>query len=389
MSEWREVTLGDYAKVLGGYAFKSKDFSSFGDYPVIKIKNVASGSLDMSDCQYVSSTVAERASRFKAENKDILIAMTGSHITQPSSMVGRVTRYNSNAEAYINQRVGKIISRNEKEMDSNFLYHFMVWEDTTYSLANIASGSANQANISAGQIEGLQLMLPFDIKEQQNVAEVLSSLDDKIDLLTRQNTTLEALAQTYFRQLVIEKPNGEGKLGDYITLFDSKRIPLSAMEREKMKDGKLYPYYGAASIMDEINNYIYDGEYILLGEDGTVETDDGYPVLQYATGKFWCNNHAHIIQAKPPYTNYTLWCFLKQCSISHIVTGAVQPKINQANLNSLDIPIASDEMFESANKIITDLFEKILANTRQIQTLQKLRDTLLPKLISGEVKVRA
>jgi len=258
MSEWREVTLGDYAKVLGGYAFKSKDFLSSGDYPVIKIKNVASGSLDMSDCQYVSYAVAERASRFKAENKDILIAMTGSHITQPSSMVGRATRYNSNEEAYINQRVGKIISKDTKKLDSDFLYHFMVWEDTTYSLANIASGSANQANISSGQIEGLQLMLPFDVKEQQDVAEVLSSLDDKIDLLTRQNATLEALAQTYFRQLVIEKSNGEGKLGDYITLFDSKRIPLSAMEREKMKDGKLYPYYGAASIMDEINKYILD-----------------------------------------------------------------------------------------------------------------------------------
>jgi type I restriction enzyme S subunit len=90
MTEWREVCLGDYAKVLGGYAFKSTDFLPYGDYPVIKIKNIAKGYLDMSECQYISSSIAAQASRFKAEYGDILIAMTGSHITQPSSMVGRV-----------------------------------------------------------------------------------------------------------------------------------------------------------------------------------------------------------------------------------------------------------------------------------------------------------
>ena len=96
-----------------------------------------------------------------------------------------------------------------------------------------------------------------------------------------------------------------------------------------MKSGTLYPYYGAATIMDYVNDYIFDGEYILMGEDGTVETEDGYPVLQYATGKFWVNNHAHVLTAKSPFNNYFIWFFLKQCNISGIVTGAVQPKINQ------------------------------------------------------------
>ena len=247
-----------------------------------------------------------------------------------------------------------------------------------------ASGSAVR-HTSPTTIKSYRFLLP-PLRTQRAIAEVLSSLDDKINLLDRQNATLEALAQTYFRQWFVE-PSEDVKLGDYITLLDSKRIPLSAMERTKKKDGTLYPYFGAAAIMDYINDYIFDGEYILLGEDGTVETTDGYPVLQYATGKFWCNNHAHVIQAKPPFTNYTLWCFLKQCSISHIITGAVQPKINQENLKSLDIPLVSPEAFETINAITEQLFKKILANNAQIQTLQKIRDTLLPKLISGEIKV--
>ena len=82
-----------------------------------------------------------------------------------------------------------------------------------------------------------------------------------------------------------------------------------------MKYGILYPYYGAATIMDYVNDYIFDGEYILLGEDGTVRTEEGYPVLQYATGKFWVNNHTHILQAKKPYNNFFIWNFLSKFNI--------------------------------------------------------------------------
>lgn len=224
---------------------------------------------------------------------------------------------------------------------------------------------------------------------QEYVGDQYYLFSQKIDLLQKQNFTLEALAQTYFRKWFIEESEDEwGTLGEYITLYDNKRVPLSAMERAKKQDGVLYPYYGAATIMDYVNDYIFDGEYILLGEDGTVQTPEGYPIMQYATGKFWCNNHAHVLQAKWPYTNYTLWCFLRQCNISHIVTGAVQPKINQQNLRSIEVPKPPVAKLEIANNTIGMLFEKILTNERQIRTLRILRDTLLPKLISGEVKVK-
>lgn len=79
-----------------------------------------------------------------------------------------------------------------------------------------------------------------------------------------------------------------------------------------MKDGELYPYYGAAQIMDYVNDFIFDGEYILMGEDGTARTDEGYPILQYATGKFWVNNHTHVVQAKEPYSNFLSELFGKE-----------------------------------------------------------------------------
>jgi type I restriction enzyme S subunit len=154
-----------------------------------------------------------------------------------------------------------------------------------------------------------------------------------------------------------------------------------------MKEGDLYPYYGAAKVMDYINDYIFDGEYILLGEDGTVRTDEGFPILQYATGKFWVNNHTHVIKAKPPYSNFFLWNYLKRKNIDEIITGAVQPKINQANLKSLEFPKFPINLIEEFNIQTEPSFKKINANKSQIRTLEKLRDTLLPKLMSGEVRV--
>ena len=118
-----------------------------------------------------------------------------------------------------------------------------------------------------------------------------------------------------------------GNLLDVAELYDSKRKPLSGMQRSAMK--KIYPYYGATSIMDYVDNYIFDGIYLLMGEDGSVVTDEGYPYLQYVSGKFWPNNHAHVMQGKNGYSTEMLHCFLLKKNISEIVTGAVQAKISQ------------------------------------------------------------
>ena len=179
----------------------------------------------------------------------------------------------------------------------------------------------------------------------------------------------------------------EGCLGEVIEIYDNLRVPLSKMERDKKKKGILYPYYGAAQVMDYIDDYIFDGEYILLGEDGTVRTDEGYPVLQYATGKFWVNNHTHVLQAKPPYNNFFIWTYLKKKSIDEIVTGAVQPKINQKNLKSIDFPKFPEHLVNEFNNVSNSIFKKINLNRSQIQVIENMRDTILPKLMNGEIRV--
>lgn len=176
-----------------------------------------------------------------------------------------------------------------------------------------------------------------------------------------------------------------GTVSEVIELHDSKRIPLSSRERAELD--KIYPYYGATSIMDYVDKYLFDGIYLLLGEDGTVVDNAGYPILQYIDGKFWVNNHAHIITGKNGFSVELLYLFFSLTNVSSIVTGAVQPKISQSNLNSVAITIPSATELSAMDNQIQPIFAEIRNLRAENERLSTIRDTLLPKLMSGELDV--
>ena len=164
----------------------------------------------------------------------------------------------------------------------------------------LLSGQSAQPGLSVKTLGQQIVSLPS--KSMQNkVVAVLSSIEDKIEANEKINHNLQQQAQMLYKDFFpysvdVALPDGwrVGTVGEIIEIHDSKRIPLSGAEREKMEK-KLYPYYGAASLMDFVDDYIFDGKYLLLGEDGTVVDDAGYPILQYVWGRFWVNNHAHIL----------------------------------------------------------------------------------------------
>lgn len=155
-------------------------------------------------------------------------------------------------------------------------------------------------------------------------------------------------------------------LGELVDIYDSKRIPLTSQEREKIKGD--IPYYGAQGIIDYINQFLFDGEYILIAEDGNNIKSRQENIAQIAKGKFWVNNHAHILQGK---IEQNLLCYIiNHTDISGYVTGSAQPKLNQANLLKIPIKIpvnlsdqrkiagilsALDAKIENNNKINANL----------------------------------
>ena len=156
------------------------------------------------------------------------------------------------------------------------------------------------------------------------------------------------------------------------------RRPLSGLERSEMK--RTYPYYGAASLMDYVDNYIFDGVYGLLGEDGTVMNDNGYPTMQYVWGKFWVNNHAHIFQGKNGYSTEMVYLILKNTIVRNAVTGAVQLKINQENLRKLSVVVPCNDNLPELNTLIDKVFLSIRENRTEIQCLINFKDILLTEL---------
>jgi type I restriction enzyme S subunit len=151
--------------------------------------------------------------------------------------------------------------------------------------------------------------------------------------------------------------------------FDNRRKPLSSAEREKMK-GK-YPYYGAAGIIDYINEFKYDGIYLLIAEDGTVTSDGSKPMLQLSKGKFWVSNHAHVLQCEYYEDTLFLYYQLKNTSITPFITGAVQPKLSQENLNKIKFAWTKNINERHAiAKILSDLDSKIELNHQTNKTLE-------------------
>ncbi len=215
------------------------------------------------------------------------------------------------------------------------------------------------------------------IEEQQRIVDYYSSIQKRIALKKQINDNLEAQAQSVLQDK-INSSGVETTVDNLINLFDSMRRPMSSLDRSGME--RIYPYYGAASLMDYVDNYIFDGIYGLLGEDGTVMDDNGYPTMQYVWGKFWVNNHAHIFQGKNGYSTEMVYLILKNTVVRNAVTGAVQLKINQENLRKLPVVVPCDNDLTQLNAMIDKMFLSIRENRTEIEHLSNLKDILLAKM---------
>lgn len=167
----------------------------------------------------------------------------------------------------------------------------------------------------------------------------------------------------------------ERPLGELIDLFDYRRVPLSSAQRQQ-RQGE-YPYYGAQGIIDWIDDYIFDGRYLLIPEDGENLNSRKLPIAYFADGKFWVNNHAHIARARPgAAVDRFIQCALQATNISGFVTGAAQPKLNQANL--LRIPIrCPDVATQRRVAAVFDALDGLIENnTRRIEILEEMAQAI-------------
>ena len=280
-----------------------------------------------------------------------------------------------------------------EDTDPIFLYYLLKYNKD--KIESMGSGTTFK-EVSGNTMKNIVVSVPQDKQVQEKIASVLDAIDEKIEENERINNNLgqqaKALYKNWFFDFSTFSSDGNlpdgwrlGTVGDIIQLHDSKRVPLSGAERDKM--AKVYPYYGAASRMDYVDSYLFDGIYLLLGEDGTVVDSLGFPILQYVYGQFWVNNHAHIITGKEGFSVEELYLLFSLTNIKSIVTGAVQQKVSQQNLKKVPAIIPGKEALDAFDEIIQPVFTQIRNLRDENANLAILRDTLLPKLMSGELDV--
>lgn len=325
--------------------------------------------------------------RFKLNKGDSIIARTG-------NTIGVCCFIEDDIKAVYNNGLIRLTANMELAR-ARYLFYVISSEKCQKYIQSIAFGTSTQPNMKIKDFLNFEIDLP-QLDVQDKIIEIIDKIDNKIKNNNKINNNLEQQAKALYKDWFFDySPFSDdgtlpddwriGTVNDIIQLHDSKRVPLSGAERDKM--AKIYPYYGATSLMDYVDNYLFDGIYLLLGEDGTVVDSLGFPILQYVYGQFWVNNHAHIITGKEGFSVEELYLFFSLTNIKSIVTGAVQQKVSQQNLKKVPAVIPSKEALNAFDELIQPIFAQIRNLREENVRLAKLRDTFLPKLMSGELDV--
>lgn len=383
MGNWKTCTMGELGTIIGGATPSTK-----------KAENYDSGTISWitpKDLAGFSGRFISRGERNITEQglKSCSTQLMPAHTVLFSSRAPIGYAAIAAQDICTNQGFKSVVPNDST--DYMFLYYLLKYNRD--KIENLGSGTTFK-EVSGSTMRGIEVTVPESIEEQRRIASVLSALDDKIENNTEVNKNLFEQAQALYKDRYIDLSPFYGKIPDgwhigtvseIIELHDSKRIPLSSRERANL--AKIYPYYGATSVMDYVDRYLFDGIYLLLGEDGTVVDSKGFPILQYVEGKFWVNNHAHIITGKNGFTVETLYLLFSLTNVQSIVTGAVQPKISQTNMNKVPVVIPSKAELSDFDSIVQPIFAQIRNLRVENDRLTTTRDTLLPRLMSGELDV--
>lgn len=370
MTEWREVTLGEVIELKRGYDLP-KSQRREGSVPIVS-----------------SSGVSGYHSDAKVRAPGVV---TGRYGTLGEVFYITEDFWPLNTALYVCDFKGN---------DPRFVASLLESMDLAKN-----DGAAAVPGLNRNQLHGLTVRVP-DSDGQQIIADVLGAIDDLIENNRRRVEVLEEMAQAIYREWfvhfrypghedvpLVDSPLGpipEGwkvrALGDVSTNFDRFRKPLSKTERAR-RQGQV-PYFGAAKLIDWVDGWIFDGEFLLFAEDGSVQTKEGFPVLQLVEGRFWANNHTHILQGKGVSTRF-LYLASKIQPITGYVSGAAQPKITQANLHRIPLVVGDTEVHGRFDETIDSLFDEWRNLQRQTDGLAAIRDLLLPKLVTGQIDVSA
>ncbi|MBK7128677.1 MAG: restriction endonuclease subunit S [Crocinitomicaceae bacterium] len=399
-NNWKKYKLGELVQHKKGFAFKSAWFES-GGVPVVRISDTTENSINLSTCHRINNNLANDLRDYMLKFDEVVIATVGSWPPNYSSVVGKVIRVPKEAEgALLNQNAVKLISNHN--LDNRFLYYSLKAERFLKYITTAAQGSANQASIKLTDIFDFIVDLP-PLKEQQAIAEILSALDDKIELNLQTNKTLEEMANAYLQNTLKNNEPKKILLGDLISLqngyaFKGDRFVTNgnhAVLKIKNINNGFVDIYSTDFIAEE-EAFKLDAKFRVKSKDVLIAMTGAeigkIGMVEQTTKTLWLNQRVGLLVPKFDYADKLAYLFVNSKEFQNFIlnksTGSAQPNISGSEIESIEIYGTKIEALKKSTEFISPLFDQMANNLKENNLLKQTRDYLLPKLISGEIRVK-
>ncbi len=361
---WKKTTLGDIAEYINGYPFKPSDLGGEGT-AVIRIKQL------LDPMEKVDRTTVDVPERCVLSNGDIVFSWSGT----------LAVRVWNRGTALLNQHLFRVVEKSGVSHE----WLPLVIDHAIDDLVEKSHGTTMK-HITKQTLLPHQVFLP-PVVEQKRIVDVVASVDAYLDMLQHQVKSACVARSAVLHELISAGGNDwtETTVNKISENLSSRRIPITKSDR---KSGDI-PYYGASGIVDYVDGFIFDERTLLVSEDGANLIARSTPIAFSAFGKYWVNNHAHVLRFKEFATQQFVEFYLNKIRIDEWVTGAAQPKLNQKSLNEIPILLPPIDEQKRIVEIVSAMDDVIQSTEQAAVDAKALRSALLSDLLSGNHEIPA
>lgn len=415
-NEWTKYKLGTICKKIGSGATPTGGKEAYldnGEYALIRSQNVLDFTFSYDGLAYINEIQASKLNNVTIEPDDVLLNITGDSVARVCQVPNHIL------PARVNQHVS-IIRPQKNVLLNTFLKYYLLNPIFKSYLLNLSAVGATRNAITKSMIEDLDIVIPTS-DTQHRISFILSTLDEKIENNLSTNKTIEEIARTIFKEWFVNfnYPNADGSRkhsdfgeipSDWEVLGIGEVCYVQNGYAFKSNDFKEEGEVGIIKIKN-INGNVVDIEKIDFVDANVVERLDkkfkieSGSLLIAMTGaevgkiglvpltekNLWLNQRVGMFKEKIAYGNLFMYLLLStdtyQTAIQNSALGSAQPNISASAIESIRAIIPPSELIEAFGKIVKPMFEKILDNLAENETLKNTRDSLLPKLMSGEIDV--
>ena len=384
--DWEVINLGSIAKINGRIGFRGYTVNDLvgagqGAY-AIGGKHIAQLTLDLSEPEYISWKKYYESPEIMVKQGDIVFAQRGT--------LGR--------SALISQNIGpatinpSLVLINNIKCNNIYLSHWIQSERIIKYVCSINSQTSIPM-ITQKQIEHIPVILP-PLSEQKAIAEALSDVDELITALDKKIAKKRLIKQGAMQELLTGKKRLPGFTEEWVEdtianvcdILDNKRVPLNEEQRKK----GVYPYCGANGIVEYIDKYIFSEDLILIAEDGgNFDQFESRPIAYWMTGKYWVNNHAHVLKVKHKYSQRYIFYQLEHKDITDYIVGGTRTKLTRFQLDRITIKLPqTKEEQQAIATILSDMDKEIADLEAQRDKYRLVKSGMMQKLLTGEIRLK-